>query len=695
MAGRLRLMVIALMPALAGGWLVSCGQIGSSPPTSKPVSPRAVVSTTAATIGPIAQTISYAGVITPLQQVNLVPKVAGVITRIAVQPGATVTQGQLVAQLDDSTQKAGLQQAQAALAAAQANLQKLEEGPTATVIAMAKANEVSAATSLANAQRTLDAAIHTAGADAQASTQAIANAQAAEQQDQRVLALLQSSQPADVAQSPTLTAVANAKAALAAIQSPSSPQAATLQQAQIAYANAQHNLTATQATEQITLAADQQNIAKAQDALYAAQTTRDGICGDSKNPTYMCQSANASVDAAQTALNQATLQYKEAQQQAQQTLATAQGQLATALAGVKTAQAAYNQAVSAAQKALATAQAAQAAAIQTAQQNLTTAENQLKAAQASANATQAKDAAAVTQAANAVQTAEAQLHSAQAAYANTIAPPTPAELAAAKAQVQTAQAQLVTAQTALDQTEIKAPFAGIIAQVPLQVGALATPTQPVATLVSRAVQVQVNVEETNAALIAVGQPVTLTVSDYPGVSFPARVTQIAPVANSTSHVFAAVITPQPADPRLKPGMSTTATITVQQIARATLVPRVAVITSNGQNVVYTVKNGRAQAVPVKVGLTTPTEAQIVQGVIPGEPVVTLGQTSLITNEPVHVQTSPGLNATPGPATSGKKKLKPTSASTIHQRRSSTKKSPTATPTAQAVVPEHHGASPWA
>lgn len=220
------------------------------------------------------------------------------------------------------------------------------------------------------------------------------------------------------------------------------------------------------------------------------------------------------------------------------------------------------------------------------------AQNQLKAAQANVSLTASKVAAAVASAANAVQAAEAQVNTAQANYRNLVAPATPAAIAAAKAQMQTAQAQVITAQTALDQTGITAPFAGILASQLLQVGALATPTSPVAPLVSAGTQVQVNVEQANAAQVRVGAPVTLTVSADPGVTFPAHITLVAPVANATSHVFQAIVTPEPADPRRKPGMFATVTITTQQVPKATLVPRVAVIALDGQDTVFDQERAR-------------------------------------------------------------------------------------------------------
>ncbi len=153
--------------------------------------------------------------------------------------------------------------------------------------------------------------------------------------------------------------------------------------------------------------------------------------------------------------------------------------------------------------------------------------------------------------------------------------------------------------------------------------------------------------------MAVGQPVTISVNGYPGVSFPGKITLLAPVASSTSHSFQAQVTPQPPDPRLKPGMFANVTITTESVPDAIAVPRSAIVQQNNQNVVFTVQNGKAQAVPVQIGVMTPDWAQVVSGIKPGEGIVTVGQTTLLPGQPVRVVqgTAPSngraASATPG------------------------------------------------
>jgi HlyD family secretion protein len=88
---------------------------------------------------PFSLRISSTGTITPVQSVNLSPKTAGVLKQLLVQQGDRVTQGQIVAYMDQEDVKGQLLQAQAEVAQAQANLEKLRNGSRPEEISQAQA----------------------------------------------------------------------------------------------------------------------------------------------------------------------------------------------------------------------------------------------------------------------------------------------------------------------------------------------------------------------------------------------------------------------------------------------------------------------------------------------------------------------------------------------------------------------------
>ena len=81
-----------------------------------------------------------------------------------------------------------------------------------------------------------------------------------------------------------------------------------------------------------------------------------------------------------------------------------------------------------------------------------------------------------------------------------------------------------------------------------------TPSTPILTFGRTDVQVDATDAQTAVAQLSVGAPVQVRAPAYQGVVFPAHVSVIGPVANSTSHTFDVRVLPDVQDPRLLPGM---------------------------------------------------------------------------------------------------------------------------------------------
>ena len=83
--------------------------------------------------------ITASGKIVPFQSVNLSPKTAGILVRLNAEQGDRVSQGQLLAQMDDSNLKGQAMQAQATLIQSQARYEELKAGSRKQEIAQAAA----------------------------------------------------------------------------------------------------------------------------------------------------------------------------------------------------------------------------------------------------------------------------------------------------------------------------------------------------------------------------------------------------------------------------------------------------------------------------------------------------------------------------------------------------------------------------
>lgn len=137
---------------------------------------------------------------------------------------------------------------------------------------------------------------------------------------------------------------------------------------------------------------------------------------------------------------------------------------------------------------------------------------------------------------------------AEASLALKRAPYVAADIAAAVAAVDQSQASLAAALSNLEGGTIVAPFSGVISVVNLNVGESSSGASASTTSTSTTsgggitivdpsrVRVDVQVDESDIARIAVGQPATLTFDALPGSRFPAAVTAIAPSGTTSQGV---------------------------------------------------------------------------------------------------------------------------------------------------------------
>ena len=105
-----------------------------------------------AAVGTVTQTLSLSGNLAPTNATNLDFGSSGHVTSVAVTPGAVVTAGETLATIDPTTLQATLQQAENTLTSAQAKLSLDEAGPTAQNLQQAQASVAGDQVALDNAR---------------------------------------------------------------------------------------------------------------------------------------------------------------------------------------------------------------------------------------------------------------------------------------------------------------------------------------------------------------------------------------------------------------------------------------------------------------------------------------------------------------------------------------------------------------
>jgi HlyD family secretion protein len=177
---------------------------------------------------------------------------------------------------------------------------------------------------------------------------------------------------------------------------------------------------------------------------------------------------------------------------------------------------------------------------------------------------------------NQIAIAQAGVDAAQANLARIAAPPQPSELTALEAQVEGARAERDAAKIELEQAELKAPFAGLIAALDLRVGETITPNTAVAQLADTASwRIETtDLTELNVSQVEVGDRVQLTFDALPKVELSGRVLQVKEFGENHQGdiVYRATVVPDKVDTRLRWNMTASAAISPSSSAASAADP---------------------------------------------------------------------------------------------------------------------------
>lgn len=145
-----------------------------------------------------------------------------------------------------------------------------------------------------------------------------------------------------------------------------------------------------------------------------------------------------------------------------------------------------------------------------------------------------------------------------------------------KVEAQAAQAQVAMQQALLAQTELIAPFSGVVAEINGEVGEFVTPSPPgvptppaIDLIADDCLYVRAPIDEVDAAAIRVGMPARITLDAFRGKTFAGEVTRIAPYVQDYEKQARTVdveakFTPQPEDVQLLVGYSADLEVILEQ-----------------------------------------------------------------------------------------------------------------------------------
>jgi RND family efflux transporter MFP subunit len=204
-----------------------------------------------------------------------------------------------------------------------------------------------------------------------------------------------------------------------------------------------------------------------------------------------------------------------------------------------------------------------------------------------------------------------------------------ANLDALRAQVRQAKSSLADAQAQLAQTTIGSPVAGIVSERRMEPGAMATPGQPILTIVAISrLWLDVPVQEQEAAQVAPGLPAEARFDAQPGRVYHGRVIRINPAANPQSRaVSARVEIPNPGG-LIKPGMFGRVRMITGRRRDVLVVPREAIVKDEGAAFVFLADGETAVRRPVELGAEETDVIEVRSGIRPGDKVIVQGHQQL-------------------------------------------------------------------
>lgn len=203
---------------------------------------------------------------------------------------------------------------------------------------------------------------------------------------------------------------------------------------------------------------------------------------------------------------------------------------------------------------------------------------------------------------------------------------------ASKADLAQARAQVHAAQVDEGRTVLYAPFAGTVAKIVGELGEYSTPSPPgipmppaIDLIDESCLYVKAPMDEVDAPKISVGQPVRISLDALPKQSFPGRVKRIAPYVSAvekqsrTVDVEADFDHPE-AIGRLLVGYSADVEVILAVRDNVLRVPTSALL--EGSRVLVPDADGRLAERKLKTGLSNWEYTEVLDGLVPGERVVT-------------------------------------------------------------------------
>jgi RND family efflux transporter MFP subunit len=204
------------------------------------------------------------------------------------------------------------------------------------------------------------------------------------------------------------------------------------------------------------------------------------------------------------------------------------------------------------------------------------------------------------------------------------------------ASIDLAKAQVTGAEVAMENTLIRSPFDGTVLTKNADVGEIVSPFG--ASINSRAavvtmadmtsLQVEADVSESNIEKIKFNQECEIFLDAYPEIMYPGFVAKIVPTADRSKATVLVKVGFKEYDSRVLPEMSAKVTFlspetdkSVEDVKTIILIPSSSIVTRKGKEVVFRVRDEKAEEVIIKLGRKFGDNVEVLSGLSAGEEII--------------------------------------------------------------------------
>ncbi|MDR2184102.1 MAG: efflux RND transporter periplasmic adaptor subunit [Treponema sp.] len=176
------------------------------------------------------------------------------------------------------------------------------------------------------------------------------------------------------------------------------------------------------------------------------------------------------------------------------------------------------------------------------------------------------------------------------------------------------------------ESPVVSPVGGTITSLPVTGGLTVSPSTVIAVIGALdKLKITIYVAEKYSVYLRQNLPAYVSFSSAPGEEFKASVSTVSPVVNNKNRTIETTLNLVSQDPRIKEGMFASVRLVIREEKDTLVIPRSAVKDYNGEDTVYIIdEENLARRVPVTLGLTNDSEAQVTAGLKSGDRVITAG-----------------------------------------------------------------------